>query len=120
MDYRAVTDTSSLQYDLLSRAYHADDGLLYIDGHLAVAMGSGYGPVGTKYVMTIGGTEYQVIKADAKQDAHTLDGAGWQGTDGHLIEMIVDTDLLDADAMYMGDCDCLVPGTVTEIRRIEG
>ena len=119
MDYRAVTDTSSAQYELLSRAYHADNGLLYVDGHLAVAIGSGYGPVGTRYEMDIGGTTYKVIKADAKNDAHTLNGEGLLGTDGHLIEMIVDTDLLDSEAMYTGDCDCLVPGTVTEIRRIE-
>lgn len=119
MDYRSVTDEASVQYELLSRAYHADNGLLYVDGHLAVAIGSGYGPVGTRYEMDIGGTTYKVIKADAKNDAHTLNGEGFLGTDGHLIEMIVDTDLLDVDAMYTGDCDCLVPGTVTEIRRIE-
>lgn len=115
-DYRAITDSFSTQYELLSRAYHADNGLLYIDGYLAVALGSKFGEVGTKYYFTMdSGEEIPVIKADAKQDIHTLNGEGWVGTNGHLMEMIVDTDLLDSDAMWMGDCNNLVPGTVNAV-----
>lgn len=118
MDYRAVTDTTSVQYELLSRAYHADNGLLYVDGYLCVALGSQFGEVGDvfTFVMDTGET-IEVIKADAKQDCHTIEG--WTGVDGHLIEMIVDTDYLDDEAMVMGDCDCLVPGTVTSWERKE-
>lgn len=113
MDYRAVTDTSSVQYELLSRAWHADSGLLYVDGCLCVALGSRWGSVGSRYLFTMStGEEVPVIKCDEKQDIHTAGGEGWTGEDGHLIEMIVDTDCLDEEAMLMGDCDCLVPGTV--------
>lgn len=113
MDYRAVTDTSSVQYELLSRSWHADNGLLYVDGCLCVALGSKWGEVGTRYTFRMStGDEIPVIKCDEKQDIHTAGGEGWTGEDGHLIEMIVDTDCLDEEAMLMGDCDCLVPGTV--------
>ena len=116
MDYRAVTDEASEQYRLLQQAYHDESGLLYIDGHLAVALGSQFGPVGSRYTFVMStGEEVAVIKADAKQDAHTAGGFGWTGTDGHLIEMIVDTDLLDEEAMLMGDCECLMNGTVERI-----
>ena len=117
MDYRAVTDTASRQWELLQGAYHADNGLMYVDGHLCVALGSQFGEVGTRYTFTMSTGEIMgVIKCDQKQDAHTLNGEGWLGTNGHLMEMIVDTDLLDSEAMYMGDCDCLVSGTVETVQ----
>ena len=118
MDYRAVTDTSSVQYELLSRAYHADNGLLYVDGYLCVALGQQFGEVGDVFVFQMDtGETIEVIMADAKMNCHTIDG--WTGTDGHLIEMIVDTDYLDNEAMVMGDCNCLVPGTVISFERKE-
>ena len=116
MDYRAVTDTNSLQYELISRAVHADNGLLYIDGHVAVALGSQLGPVGSKYIVEMStGEELRLIKADEKQDQHTAGGEGWVGTDGHLMELVVDTDRLTEEPLIMGDCDSIVPGTVIRI-----
>jgi hypothetical protein len=91
---------------------------MYYDGYICIALGSQYGPVGTKYYMTIGGVVYKFIKADAKADIHTANGEGWTGPDGHIIECIVDMDKLDSRAAFSGNCNVLIPGSVTKILRI--
>lgn len=117
MDYRAVTDTTSTQWALISQACHRGDGLLELDGCILVALGSYWGPVGTTYRATIGGRTVYLLKADAKQDAHTEGGLGVAGMNGHLIEAIVDTDYLEDAALIMGDCDYIeaLNGAVTEL-----
>lgn len=117
MDYRAVTDTASTQWAIISQAYHRDDGLLEVNGCILVALGSYWGPVGTTYRAVIGGREVYLMKGDAKQDCHTYGGYGYEGQNGHLIEVIVDTDYLDEMAGIMGDCDFLeaLTGEVTEL-----
>ena len=118
MSYRAITDTSSTQYQLMQRATtDTETGLMYIDGYLCVALGSKYGPVGTKYLMTIGGVDYKVIKVDAKQDRHTTNGEGWTAQNGSILEMVVNMSYLDNTAMYMGDCNCILNGQITKILR---
>ena len=121
MDYRAVTDTASTQWAIISQAVHRDDGLLEVDGCILVALGSYWGPVGTTYRATIGGHTVYLMKGDAKQDCHTYGGYGYEGQNGHLIEVIVDTDYLDEMAGIMGDCDYLeaLNGEVTELEVLE-
>lgn len=120
MDYRAVTDTASLQYELISQASHEDNGLLTTDGYYLAALGSAWGEVGSRYEMRIGDKTVRLIKADEKQDAHTLNGEGLVGLNGHLAEMIVDTARLDNMALLMGDCNYLaeLTGEITEIIQI--
>lgn len=117
MDYRAVTDTASTQWAIISQAVHRDDGLLEVDGCILVALGSYWGPVGTTYRATIGGRTVYLMKGDAKQDQHTYGGYGYEGQNGHLIEVIVDTDYLDDMAGIMGDCNYLeaLQGEITEM-----
>lgn len=121
MDYRAVTDTASTQWAIISQAYHRDDGLLELNGCILVALGSYWGPVGTTYRAVIGGREVYLMKGDAKQDQHTYGGYGYEGQNGHLIEVIVDTDHLAEMAMIMGDCDYIdaLNGEVTELEVLE-
>lgn len=107
MDFRAVTDTSSVQYSLISQAVIEADGRLTIDGYTLVAMGANWGYVGEKMIAIIGGREVPIIKADEKQNRHTLNGEGWYGMDGHVLECIVDTNSLEEMALVMGDCDYL-------------
>lgn len=112
-----MTDTSSTQYALISEAVIEEDGRLTIDGYTLVAMGANWGYVGEKMIAIIGGREVPIIKADEKQYRHTLNGEGWYGMDGHVLECIVDTNTLDEMALVMGDCDYLayMNGAVTEI-----
>lgn len=105
-DYRAITNTSSLGYQLTRQAYICSDGTLEIDGYKLVAVGKGYGTVGEKLRVTFtDGRQLNLLIADNKQDAHTLNGAGYSGTDGHVIECIVDTRTMPATAKRMGDCN---------------
>lgn len=93
MDYRAITDTTSKQYALLQTAYSDCNGLIMIDGCYAVAMGKWFGEVGTKYKVTFDdGKEIHIIKADEKQTAHTYENNDMYGLNGHVLEMLVDTE----------------------------
>lgn len=110
-DYRCITDTTSPQYKLLQRAVHEDNGLLTIDGDIAVALGQAWGEVGDRITFTLEheGKRHsvRVVIADSKQYAHTQGGAGWHGHNGHTIEAIVNTDLLDAEARTRGSVDAI-------------
>lgn len=122
MDYRAITDTSSNQYALLLSSYTDDNGLVMIDGCYAVALGKWFGEVGSKYKVTFdNGNEICIIKVDEKQTAHTYENNDMYGFNGHIVEMLVDTDKLDDTARYTGNCDCIkaVSGTITKIERID-
>lgn len=90
--YRAITNTASKQYQLLS-AMTIDEttGFLYDeDGFIAVAMGSYFGPLGSRFYVTLdSGNVIPVIKADAKSDSHTVNGCAAEG-EGSVIEFIID------------------------------
>lgn len=122
MDYRTVTDTASRQYQLISESTHEENGTLAWNGFTLVALGRQWGEVGTTYEAVIGGKVVYLVKADEKQDRHTLGGEGWFGMDGHVLEVIVDTDYLDEMAMVMGDCDYLeaLNGQVTKLEVLNG
>lgn len=108
MDYTAVTDTGSKQYQLLRKGVRESNGLIKVDGYVCVALGSRYGAIGDKFTFILrraDGTKHavKVIKSDAKQDRHTI--GGWTDKDGNILEMIVDTDQLPSSAKASGDCD---------------
>lgn len=105
MDYRAVTDETSPQYALLAEAEPDENGVMRWRGHVCVALGQRWGNIGDTFTFTIGGKETPCVMADAKMGCHTAGGAGWAGEDGHVLEIIVDSDKLQRDALLMGDCD---------------
>lgn len=122
MGYRAITDTTSKQYALLQTAYSDCNGLIIINGYYAVAMGKWFGEVGSKYKVTFDdGKEIYIIKADEKQTAHTYENNDMYGLNGHVLEMLVDTNKLDNTARFMGNCDYIeaITGTITKIERID-
>lgn len=118
MDYRAVTDQSSRQWELIQQADHETDGRLTIDGYALAALGKAFGPVGTRYVFTIDGKEVLIMKADEKQTAHTKDQNDYCGENGHILEMIIDTDLVSSEVTYHGDCS-KIPELAGKIEKIE-
>lgn len=94
MDYRAITNTASAQYKLI----HSDaiticeDGFLRdADGFIGVAMGSKFGPIGSRYVCHLDNDkEIKVIKIEAKADQHSISGfCGYTAYD--IIEFVIDT-----------------------------
>lgn len=92
MDYRAISPYST-QMSIINTLQLNSDGLLVSeDGFIAVALGSTYGPLGSKYrITTDSGNVFKVIKVDEKSDQHTSDGC--QDASGALIEFVIDTSL---------------------------
>lgn len=92
MDGAMVTNVYTDQYELLHHQMHVNDNGHYVtdDGYLGVALGSYFGPVGTKYVVTFAnGRSYRIIKADAKADEDVYNGC-YHRLDGSVIEFIIE------------------------------
>ena len=122
-DFTAISDTSSKQYQLLRKGVRESNGLIKVDGYVCVALGSRYGAIGSKFIFVLkdGNRKraVKVIKADEKQDRHTLNGEGWTDINGNILEMIVDTGKLPEEAKTSGDCDRIeaVRGEIVRIVR---
>ena len=89
--YRAITNTASKQYEIISKLTIDDTtGFLYYeDGFIAVALGSHFGALGSRYYITLSsGNVIPIIKADAKSDHHVEGGCSSAG--GSVIEFIID------------------------------
>lgn len=93
MDYRMITNTNSAQWDLIQTLTVCDDGMLRDnDGYIAAALGSAFGPIGSRYVFVLeGGKELLIIKADQKQDQCTCENNIFGLANWDIIEFIVDT-----------------------------
>lgn len=94
MDGSTVTDTNSAQYQLLSTMHINEKGHYETDdGYIAIALGSYYGPVGTKYIVELNtGITFKAIKADQKSDEHVYNGCQHR-IDGSMLEFILDTEV---------------------------
>ena len=127
MDFRCVTSPESEQWKLLhsENCVSNGNGLMRVDGYYCVAMGQNFGSIGDRFIAVLekdNGERYEVglIMADAKQMCHTRNREGWVGVNGHVFEMVVDTELLSPSAKVMGDCNYVpeLEGRVVEIRKL--
>ena len=127
MDFRCVTSPESEQWKLLhsENCVSVGNGLMSVDGYYCVAMGQNFGSIGDRFIAVLekdNGERYEVglIMADAKQMCHTRNNEGWVGVNGHVFEMVVDTELLNSSAKVMGDCNYVpeLEGKVIEIRKL--
>lgn len=103
MDYRAITNKSSLQWKLQQQA-HTFQGYRRIGESFMVAVGSGVGSVGQygELIMT-SGKIYSIIVGDQKDDRHTDSSNIYHLTDGSAVEFIVDKNTLSKKAKQMGN-----------------
>lgn len=94
MDYRAITDKTSPQYQFI----HSDeiticeDGFLRdSEGYIGVAMGGYFGEVGSKYICRLdNGVEIKVVKVEVKAEQDTVQN--FYGKDNYdIIEFVIDT-----------------------------
>lgn len=103
-----ITDFSSKQYQFIQSYIEIGaDGLLYSqDGFIGVALGSYYGEIGDRFILTFEDQrKIGVIKIEAKADEHTINGCS-QFIDGSMVELIIDINKTQdtyAQAMLMGD-----------------
>lgn len=127
MDFRCVTSPESEQWKLLhsENCVSNGNGLMSVDGYYCVAMGQNFGSIGDRFIAVLekdNGERYEVglIMTDAKQMCHTQNCEGWVGVNGHVFEMVVDTDVLNPTAKVMGDCNYVpeLEGKVVEIRKL--
>lgn len=93
MDYERITNVNSAQWRLIQTLTICDDGMLRdSDGYIAAALGSYFGPIGSRYVFTLeDGKELPIIKTDQKQDVHTCENNIFGLDNWDIIEFVVDT-----------------------------
>ncbi len=94
MSYSAVTDTRSKQYKIINNEMTVQENGLLVDEHgfIGVALGSYYGDLGSRYLITLeNGETIPVIKVDAKSDSHTINGC-YQMYDNSVIEFVIDVE----------------------------
>lgn len=93
MPYDLVTDPSSKQYHFIRdlMTINEETGLLYDEyGFIGVALGSYYGEIGSRYLITLDtGVILPIVKVDAKADIHTINGC-YQMYDKSVIEFVID------------------------------
>lgn len=108
----AVTNTASAQYQLISRAYVGDYGIMMVDGCYLVAMGTAYAHyIGEKYQVTFeSGQVINVMIGDVKQDIHTDQYNSAGAANGDLLEFIVAQP--PEQVTIMGNYNVVFPGKV--------
>lgn len=93
MNYKAITNKSSTQWKYITNHMTVgDDGYLRDkDGNIGVALGSHFGPIGSKYEVVLDtGITFNVVKIEAKADQHVNNGCQHK-TDGSVIEFVIDS-----------------------------
>lgn len=124
MDWEAITNERSEQYRMQRGAVTDENGLRIYDGCYMVALGSYYGKVGDRFVITLDtGTELDVIMGDMKSDCDTDVTHRYHPMEsgGNVVEFIVDTDELDDVVRLMGDvsyADSIFEGSVRKIEKV--
>lgn len=104
MDYRCITNVSSIQYQLQQQAYTDDKGLRKIGDDYCVALGTYYtSSCGERFEITLSnGNSFTVIVSDIKNDAHTDRTNRYNPLNGNVVEFIVDTNVLSNEVIYHG------------------
>ena len=125
MDYRCITDTGSVQYQLQQQAYTDDRGFRRIGDDYCVALGTGLtSGCGERFLITLdSGYSFTAIVSDVKADIHTdstncYAPRGYNA--GNIVEFIIDTDCADSDMLCMGSADCFydLSGNVVSVQAI--
>lgn len=126
MDRTTVTDSSTKNYKICRNASVNDDGTLSYDGRTVIAIGQKYGKPGTKLDITLQNDEgnnhtVKTIVGDSKQYQHTQNNAGWVAADGSLLEIVVDTNVINDLSRQMGDMNYTpaLNGTIVKIIKVD-
>ena len=95
MDYRTITDKTSLQYFLINESsivYISEEGFLKTDdGYIGVAMGSGFGDICSRFIVTLDtGIVKKLIKVENKADRDTCQSNMYDKANG-IFELVVDS-----------------------------
>ncbi len=100
MDYRMITARNSKQWRYIHESGNITikDGFLWEDDFIGVALGSYFGPIGSKYSFHLDtGIVLHVVKVEAKADKHTNNGCE-QRWDTSVIEFVIDSQAFTKEA----------------------
>lgn len=126
MDYRTITDTSSVQYELQQSAWTDEHGLRRMGEDYLVAMGTGWleEGCGERFVVTLeNGETFTVMVGDVKADCDTDSTRRYRSCGGgaNVLEFIVDTWCMTCEARNAGTVSVYaeLEGNIADIARIE-
>ena len=118
MDYRAITNTSTKNYQIAQSATPDAHGFMKESGRYCVALGSYYGDIGDEFRITFeDGQTIRAIKTDGKSDKHTDATRSYCIYDESLVEFLVIPEQLDEEIKLSGDCDARFKGKILRIER---
>ena len=122
MSYKAITNTSSIQYKLQQQATTDSDGMRCIDSKPMVAVGTGWGVVvgDTVLIMCENGNSFEAIIGDIKSNAHTGSDNKTTLSNGCRCEFIVDMSTLNTTVKSRGNVAVLAKysGYITDVVKI--
>ena len=125
MDYRTITDKTSEQWELQQIAETDDSGFRRIYDDYCIAVSSYYAEelCGSRLRITLeGDVVFTAIVGDIKNPDETdsLNMYHPVKNGANVIEFIVDTSVLNKEAVYHGDVSCLgFDGNIVKIERID-
>ena len=122
MDYRAITNKNSKQWELQQHAWTEGRGFRKIGEHFLVAVGTFYADeVGKELLIEFeDGERIKAIVGDIKQDKHTDPMNQYVPVNGNIVEFIVDTKKLDPEVVRRGDVSWLgMNGKVVSIKEVK-
>lgn len=119
MDYRATTDRTSAQYQLLNSDRANSDpetGIRMVDGRYAIAVGTGWGFVIGDYIDVVmeNGTVIPCIMGEAKSPYETDSNHYYHLYDGSVVEMVIDGTYFSGTSQYPEGLN----GTVLELQKV--
>lgn len=109
MDYTAITDRTSRQWNLQQKASTNENGFRCIDGRPLVAVGTGWGLTVGDYatVYCANGNSFEVVVGDIKSNAHTLSDNKTTASNNCRCEFIVDMKNLNPTVKNRGSVSIL-------------
>jgi hypothetical protein len=125
MDYRCITDTGSVQYNMQQQAYTDERGFRRIGDDYCVALGTGFtNGCGERFIIGLdSGYSFTAIVSDVKADYHT-DSTNCYAprgeNSGNVVEFIIDTDNADDYMLTTGTAGCFedLSGNIISITKI--
>lgn len=125
MDYRCITDTGSIQYQLQQEAYTDERGFRRIGDDYCVALGTGITDgCNERFLITLdSGYSFSAIVSDVKADVHTDSTNQYAPrgeNSGNVVEFIIDSDCADGYMLNCGSAGCFedLSGNIISIEKI--
>lgn len=124
MDYRTITNTTSMQYQLQQEAYTDEYGFRRIGNDYMVALGTRFAKsCGERFQITLdSGVTFTVVVGDIKQDIHTDATNTYRSVSngkGNVVEFIIDKEVMPGAVLSLGTISSLgFEGNVSYISRL--